>query len=139
MNHRISLDQVQIANPCPANWEEMSGSGSVRFCQHCQKHVHNLSMMSRSDAEQLVCHSAGKLCVRYQPDAQGHVMTLDYAPSLALPFWKKWLPVAAVGGAIASALIYFGFRKETPKPAPMLMGDIAFPMPPSNPSPDTTP
>jgi hypothetical protein len=50
----FSLEQIEIASPCPADWTEMEGDDKVSFCKKCQKNVYNLSAMSRSEAESLV-------------------------------------------------------------------------------------
>jgi ankyrin repeat protein len=50
------------------DWNKMFGNDEVRFCEHCAKSVHNLSMMTRKDAERLVKKSNGNLCIRYYTD-----------------------------------------------------------------------
>src|SRR3954464_13512190 len=92
MNARLSLEQIEVPNPCPADWNEMTGDRRGRFCQHCQKTVHNLSAMSRDEAEGLVCPAAGSLCVRYAVAGDGTVITLDY-PSVTGKrrwSWRVW-------------------------------------------------
>ena len=31
------LENIQIAKPCPANWDAMTGDERVRFCGKCAK------------------------------------------------------------------------------------------------------
>src|SRR5947207_1881563 len=69
------LDGLQIASPCSASWEAMSGTDQVRYCQHCQKNVYNLSGMSRRHAEALVRANEGRLCVRFYRRRDGTVLT----------------------------------------------------------------
>ena len=45
------LDQVRVASPCSASWDEMLGDERVRFCTSCEKNVFNLSAMSREETE----------------------------------------------------------------------------------------
>src|SRR5690348_5730193 len=78
MNARLTLEQIDVPNPYPADWNAMTGDRRGRFCQHCQKTVHNLSAISRDEAERLLCQAAGSLCVRYAVATDGRVMTLDY-------------------------------------------------------------
>ena len=59
----IQLEQIRVREPCTADWDRMSGDDRVRFCEGCQSHVHNLSAMTRDEAERLVCEAAGRLCV----------------------------------------------------------------------------
>src|SRR5258706_11446069 len=58
------LDNIRVASPCTAPWDNMVGDDRVRHCARCDKNVYNLSGMTRDEAEMLV---AGKhaLCVRY--------------------------------------------------------------------------
>ena len=65
------LDNVRIAAPCPANWNEMVGGDRVRYCRSCEKNVYNLSEMSQNDAEKLLKTHEGHLCVRYYRRADG--------------------------------------------------------------------
>jgi ankyrin repeat protein len=59
------LDQVTIPKPCNADWDSMIGNDKVRFCEHCNLHVNNLSAMTRTQAMRLVARSRGRLCVRF--------------------------------------------------------------------------
>ncbi len=45
------LEDVRIASPCSASWEDMTGDARVRFCGKCAKNVYNLSEMTRDEAE----------------------------------------------------------------------------------------
>jgi len=62
------LNNMTIPSPCTADWNSMIGNEQVRFCEHCSLEVHNLSLMTRSQAERLVAKSNGRLCVRYHYD-----------------------------------------------------------------------
>src|SRR3954454_7928386 len=59
------LENIRIASPCPANWDEMFGNERMRFCSECKLNVYNLSGMSRKAAEDLVAKDEGRLFVRY--------------------------------------------------------------------------
>jgi hypothetical protein len=73
----VSLEVIDIARPCPADWDEMRGDDQVRFCKHCSLNVYNLSAMSRDAAERLVAEREGKLCVRMYRRLDGTVVTDD--------------------------------------------------------------
>src|SRR4051812_39725038 len=49
-------ERLQVRAPCPApgGWDAMSGSDRVRFCATCQQHVHNVSKLTRDEAEALL-------------------------------------------------------------------------------------
>jgi hypothetical protein len=74
------LEEVRIASPCSASWEEMTGDAQVRFCGKCAKNVYNLSEMTREEAEALLARnesSQGQVCVRLYKRKDGTVLTAD--------------------------------------------------------------
>lgn len=55
-------------------------AGRVRACDQCQLQVHDLSALSRAEAEALLAAaSGGRLCVRFYRRADGRVQTRDCA------------------------------------------------------------
>jgi ankyrin repeat protein len=74
-NQLRSLDRITIPKPCDADWDSMVGNDQVRFCEHCNLHVNNLSSMTRMDAMRLVARSKGRICVRYLERPGGGVLT----------------------------------------------------------------
>ena len=72
-----NLNNVQVATPCPAEWEVMIGTERVRFCGQCQLNVYNLSSMSRREAESLIARTEGRLCVRFYRRKDGSIITQD--------------------------------------------------------------
>lgn len=75
----------------------MTGNKEVRFCSHCSKDVYDQSAMTRAKAEKFVRDSNGRLCVRYQKDDRGKVVTVP--PPLAQ---IKRQAVVATGVLVAS-------------------------------------
>lgn len=71
------LDNVRIASPCSANWDEMLGDERKRFCGQCKLNVYNLSGMTRTEAENLLLTSEGRVCVRFYRRTDGSVLTKD--------------------------------------------------------------
>lgn len=71
------LNDIKVASPCPANWDEMYGDDRKRFCGECKLNVYNLSGMTRNEAESLVMNAEGRLCIRYFKRADGTVITQD--------------------------------------------------------------
>jgi hypothetical protein len=71
------LDHVQVAAPCPADWNQMMGSERARFCGQCSLNVYNLSSMTRADAEHLMARTEGRLCVRFYRRRDGSIVTRD--------------------------------------------------------------
>lgn len=79
---RPTLERLRVSSPCNADWDAMTGNSEVRFCEHCSKHVHDLSAMTRREAEQLVAESNGRLCIRYRSSSNNRVITKDTPPML---------------------------------------------------------
>jgi hypothetical protein len=93
------LENIRIASPCHAAWDELSGDDRVRFCSHCRLNVYNLSDMPRAEAEQLVREREGRLCVRFYRRRDGTVLT-DNCP-VGLRAARRWL-LAHLGGVTAA-------------------------------------
>jgi hypothetical protein len=148
------LNNIKIASPCSANWDEMYGNERKRFCGDCKLNVYNLSGMSRAEAENLVTSSEGRLCVRFYKRADGSIITQDCPVG-----WAKVKQRAQVLATAAFSLIlslfagvfaasFFGkqqdlgkfrwipFTTPTPKHEP-LMGGV--PAPTRTPKPKATP
>lgn len=98
----MERQKLQIANPCSEDFEEMEGDGSKRFCDKCDKHVHNLSRLSRAEAVKLLRDNAESgLCVVYLFDSADRVTFRDdvgarRAPRRQLAGLKKLLAAAAM-------------------------------------------
>jgi len=71
------LNDIKIASPCRADWNEMYGDNRKRFCGECKLNVYNLSGMTRDEAESLIIKAEGRLCVRFYKRADGTVITQD--------------------------------------------------------------
>jgi len=76
------LNNLTIPSPCAADWNSMIGNDQVRFCEHCSLDVHNISLLTRSQAERLIARSKGRLCVRYHHDDAERPITLPVAQKL---------------------------------------------------------
>ena len=77
------LDAIDIASPCSAEWDDMTGDDRVRSCADCKLNVYNLSEMSRGEATRTVEAAEGRLCVRFYRRADGTMITRDCPVGLA--------------------------------------------------------
>ena len=107
----ISLENIRVASPCPANWDEMTptdpnNSERSRFCGQCQLNVSYLSDMSKSEAEELIASKEGRLCVRYYMREDGTVITKDCPVGVEIKH-KKVLHLKRAGVAAAIAFVTF--------------------------------
>lgn len=101
--HTNPLDYVKVAAPCSADWERMTGTEQVRFCDQCKLHVYNLSGMKKREAESLISNTEGRLCVRFYRRADGTILT-DNCP-VGLRALKRRL--SRIATATVSAVFSF--------------------------------
>ena len=108
------LDNLHVAAPCSADWSRMTGDARVRFCGSCEKHVYNLSDMTRPEAEALLVEKEGKLCVRYFQRADGTILTADCPTGVATRRRKRRVMAATFSAvsAVAAAASVFGVRSQ---------------------------
>ena len=111
-NAAVSLEVIDIARPCPADWNEMRGDDRVRFCAHCSLHVYSLSAMTRQEGEALVREKEGRLCVRLYQRQDGTVITNDCPVGVrrARLRARVWASVSGAAASVALVLGLFGGR-----------------------------
>jgi hypothetical protein len=128
------IDDVRVASPCNASWEDMRGDERVRFCGECQKHVYNLSRMSRAEGERLIRDTEGELCVRLYRRGDGTVLTTDCPVGLRkLRFRRFALAGAGIGILAAGAIWASAAVMGKPSREPMM--GAAIPIPSTVPAP----
>jgi hypothetical protein len=120
------LNNIKIASPCSANWDEMLGNERKRFCGECKLNVYNLSGMSKVEAENLIMNSEGRLCVRFFRRQDGTVLTQDCPVGWA----KVKQKVSRVATATFSLFVgvsggLFAFNSFKQEKKSVTMGDIA--------------
>ncbi|MBV9945792.1 MAG: hypothetical protein JOZ69_02985 [Myxococcales bacterium] len=97
------LDDVRIAAPCKADWDEMTGDDRVRHCAQCEKDVYDLSAMTRADAEAfLLEREGGAVCLRLYRRRDGTVLTAD-CPVGVRTRRRRRAALATVGGGLIAA------------------------------------
>jgi hypothetical protein len=147
------LDHLQIASPCEASWDAMTGDDRARHCAQCDKKVYNLAALTREEAMALFGNPEALPCLRLWKRADGTVMTADCPVGLKLRRRERrivagavMLVLAACGPATAQAptrlqgeVMLQGApaptrpappAKRPPRPRPSrLMGKVAAPIP----------
>ena len=122
MNTQIRLDQVRVASPCHARWEDMAGDDRSRFCGQCRKSVFNFSAMTRAEVETLIREKEGRLCARFYQRPDGRMLTADCPVGSR----RRWKLLARWSGTAFAALTFIlsgcSSRRE-----PRVMGEIAAP------------
>lgn len=138
----FSLEVVGVQTPCHERWDAMHGDAQKRFCDQCEKHVHNLSEMTRDEAEALVNANPTGLCIRMYKDEQGNVITADTSRveqqrRRAAFGWLPWLGVLA--GAASAVLIWIGVTRPPTQPTCMMGVEEPLPAPQAQPAPAKQP
>jgi hypothetical protein len=102
----VLLENLRIASPCSADWDQMSGDERVRFCGKCEKNVYNLSAMTRADAEALVREKEGRMCVRLYQRSDGTVLTADCPVGVRRKQLRArvWARVSGLAASVALVL-----------------------------------
>lgn len=135
------LDNVRIASPCSADWNQMIGDNRKRFCGECKLNVYNLSGMTRTEAENLILNAEGRLCVKFYQRADGSVLTQDCPVGWARVKQRTKLFVTAAASLLftffgAIGLVAFlskskAIGRSVPiplvTPTPEIMGNISMP------------
>ena len=108
-----SLNVIDVAAPCSADWDAMTGDDRVRHCQQCQMNVYNLSEMSEREALQLVNEREGRLCIQFYRRADGTMLTKDCPVGLKAirkavrqRIARVWASAAALAGAMVFGGIF---------------------------------
>jgi uncharacterized surface anchored protein len=81
----------------------MGGDERVRFCDHCQLNVYNLSSLNKADAEALLVSTEGRLCARLYRRSDGTVLTSD-CPVGVRALRRKIARTAAAAFALVGSL-----------------------------------
>lgn len=157
------LDNLRVASPCDASWNDMAGDEARRFCDSCEKNVYDLTVLEPSEIVDLIERTEGKFCGRLYQRTDGRVLTDDCPVGVARLVRhakRKTLRAAALAvtlaGSLISALAYRSFldarvfgpdtvigntieviETVTPPPLPpprhIVAGKIAVPPPPPEP------
>jgi hypothetical protein len=130
MKMTINVDEIRVASPCHARWNDMDGDERARFCGQCSKHVFNLSAMTRAQIETLIREKEGKFCGRFHRRADGTMLTAD-CPSRLRQVRER---LARIGGALCALMLsVMGCAPRETNPSrgeekgKVLMGDVAMP------------
>jgi hypothetical protein len=120
----------------------MHGNSRVRFCDHCQKNVYNLSAMTRASAEALLAEHEGHLCARLYRREDGTVITTDCGGGWKLRARKLSRVLAGVCAALLGGMFVPrawsepmpAIAGEIALPAKMIQGDVCVPAPTTQPA-----
>jgi hypothetical protein len=135
----VKLEDIRVATPCRADWNEMLGDDRVRFCTKCSKQVFNLSELTRVEAEALIAEKHGGLCGRYYQRADGTILLADCTVGGSGARARSFV----LATALAAGAAYAKYRGAPPPPFPQsdvewaVAGDFRHGTIPPPPSDDT--
>src|SRR3954453_7724509 len=125
---KVSTSPWTIRQRCSADWEQMPGDDRHRFCEHCQRYVHNISAMTSAERETLARPENMRECVFYSQRGNGEVADLSFLarlrrvfPFLRLACWSALvglLPVMLTGCMGVRCPRPGVIRPIQPEPAP---------------------
>jgi hypothetical protein len=129
------LDNIRVATPCTADWNQMTGDERTRHCGQCRKNVYNLSGMTRDEAEALIVERNGDLCVRYYQRADGTILLADCSVGRASRSRHRWIAagaaaVVSAGLGAAVAMNHFGGGAEQLGKMHAVVGELPLQPPP---------
>ena len=127
------LNNIRIASPCSADWNEMYGDDRKRFCGDCKLNVYNLSDMTKEEAESLVMNAEGRLCIRFYRRADGSVITEDCPVGWAKVKQRTRLYATAVASlliALFTGVLFVSFFSKKPTTIGVLRIPFTTPTPP---------
>jgi hypothetical protein len=107
---RTKLSEIEVASPCPTDWNAMQGDEKVRFCSQCNLYVYNLSAMDAEEAADTIAQHDGSLCVRFYRKPDGTILTRDCPVGLEISRQKRRAAVerialTVVGASLAGMLL----------------------------------
>ena len=124
MKMTINVDEIRVASPCNARWNDMDGDERARFCRQCSKNVFNLSAMTRAQIATLIREKEGKFCGRFYRRPDGRMLTAD-CPSRLRRVRER---LARIGGALCALLLSVvgcSSRRGEETAGKIIMGDVA--------------
>lgn len=74
------LQNIRIASPCPARWEDMQGDDKRRYCTQCDLHVHNVAEMTADEVEDMLrplMERGERVCAQLRRREDGTVLVRD--------------------------------------------------------------
>lgn len=118
----------------------MIGTERKRFCGDCKLNVYNLSGMTKTEAEQLLANSDGRVCVRFYRRADGSVLTQDCPVGWAAVKRRVSKMATACASLFFGVFTSLGFVSLFSQPKNPTIGELeAYPMATPTPKPRTNP
>jgi hypothetical protein len=85
---------LDIPRPCPIAWSSMTGAGTARTCNRCQRAVHDFGALSAKQIQALISDPAQRICARMDWSAV-HRLGANPLKALALSTMLTTISIAA--------------------------------------------
>lgn len=124
---KFDLNQIRIATPCHAKWNQMKGDDRVRHCGDCKLNVYNVAGLTNKEVQELLVKSAKgeRVCMRLTRRKDGTILTSDCPVGVRIARRVR-LKIAAIGVPIMSAIFWLaGGVYSRAEERLMPMGSIA--------------
>lgn len=98
---------IEIPEPCHADWQSMRPEDRGRYCFECKTKVHDLSAMTKAEARRFLERTAREeVCVSYEHAADGSLVFRAPAPVVPISRLRRprTMAAAVVGAGMAAAL-----------------------------------
>lgn len=106
---RLPVIELEVATPCAARWDEMTGDDRVRHCRHCNRNVYNIESLTRREVEDLFDANEQRACIRYFQRHDGTVLARDCTDGIRVRMrpeqmllWVMLILVGSVGLTLAA-------------------------------------
>lgn len=103
----VRSQDIDIPEPCHADWDTMRPEARGRFCFDCKKKVHDLSAMTEREAEAFLERTECEdVCISFEHEPDGAMVFREPAPVVPLSRLLRPRRVAAAvaGVGVAAAL-----------------------------------
>jgi hypothetical protein len=119
------LENIRIASPCSAKWEQMPGDDRIRHCEACNLNVYNFTAFTEQEIRDLLANRQGRLCVRLYQRSDGTVL-MQNCPIRLRAVARR---ISRIAGAIFSFLVpnFIGAPVFAQSYTRMNVSDSAFP------------
>jgi hypothetical protein len=105
------IDKYRPAASCEVTWEEMSGSGCVKFCERCKLQVYDFSSMELPEAEKLIFKQEGTKTFTLYKRTDGKFLTRNCPLGIA----RKRTRILLVSGLSIAAICLLFAAVTAPK------------------------
>src|ERR1700748_2997907 len=83
-----NIKNIRLKFNCPADWNAMETVDGGKFCDHCQKKVHDFTDTKQDIFLKILAENEGNVCGRYRLEQTTQQININS------PTWKKWLSAA---------------------------------------------